>query len=722
MADDRSRPVPDPDEILPSAQLMRRAEGSDTMLAWERFLTGGPHAARPERHFVVASCLRSRDLGIDPRARAAPLLRDSDRIEGLRERHRELISAACGVFGDAADLLAGSRSILLLTSPEGIVLEVVGDTQTQDQGQDIHLMQGGDWREDVIGTNGIGTAIATGRPAHVHAAEHFCEGVKSWTCAASPIMDASSGRVLGVVDISGPPTTYQRTNLTLAVTLARQIEMVLAERAVRERSRLLEACLDRLSSSDAAGLLAIDRSGRLIHSTGRAPAGLRVGQHLPGMDDEVPVERWSDRLPEGLQAEWFNPVRIGGRTIGAMVVIPTRGVRLPGGSGGRTLAAPRLASSPSEVDPTRSSFAAIVGDSPAMLQALQRARHLADKRVAVLIEGETGVGKELFARAMHGDAGAPFIAYNCGAVARELIAAELFGHVRGAYTGATSEGRSGRFELAHGGTLCLDEIGEMPIEVQPFLLRTLEEGVVYRLGETQPRRLDVRLLALTNRNLTDEVESGRFRRDLFYRIAVTRVRIPPLRERPDDVARLVAHFNARLAQRHGVVPRRYGAAAMAMLEGYPWPGNVRELRNVVEELLLIPADGDVTEDELRALLPAVAAPPPGSPGEAAAFSSAPEATPPPAAPAPSSHAPASAAPDQPPLFPDARPPPPAPTSLEEAECAAIIQAVQLHHGNFAEAARALGIARSTLYRKAERYGINLVGAARGWGSGRMARN
>lgn len=724
MADDRSRPMPDSDETLTSAQLMRRAEGSDTMLAWERFLTGGPQAARPERHFVVASWLRSRDLGIDPRARAAPLLRDGDRIEGLRERYRELISAACGVFGDAADLLAGSRSILLLTSPEGIVLEVVGDTQTQDQGQDIHLMQGGDWREDVIGTNGIGTAIATGRPAHVHAAEHFCEGVKSWTCAASPIMDASSGRVLGVVDISGPPTTYQRTNLTLAVTLARQIEMVLAERVVRERSRLLEACLDRLSSSDAAGLLAIDRSGRLIHSTGRAPAGLRVGQHLPGMDDEVPVERWSDRLPEGLQAEWFNPVRVGGRTIGAMVVIPTRGVRGTG-SGGRAVAAPRLAASPSEVDPTRSSFAAIVGDSPAMLQALQRARHLADKRVAVLIEGETGVGKELFARAMHGDGGAPFIAYNCGAVARDLIAAELFGHVRGAYTGATSEGRSGRFELAHGGTLCLDEIGEMPIEVQPFLLRTLEEGVVYRLGETQPRRLDVRLLALTNRNLADEVESGRFRRDLFYRIAVTRVRIPPLRERPDDVARLVAHFNARLAQRHGVVPRRYGAAAMAMLEGYAWPGNVRELRNVVEELLLIPADGDVTEDELRTLLPAAVATPPPPPDPLCEAAAAPAPAPAPAATPPSSPPAAptpSPAPDQPPLFPDARPSQSAPTSLEEAECAAIIQAVQQHHGNFAEAARALGIARSTLYRKAERYGINLVGAARGWGSGRMARN
>jgi transcriptional regulator of acetoin/glycerol metabolism len=651
MAEERPRRRPDVAGSGPAAQLLRRTEGSDTMLAWERFLTGGPLATRPARNFVVASWLRSRALGIDARARAAPLIRDASALEGLRARHHDLVAAAAGVFADAADLLAGSRSILLLTTPEGVVLEVVGDTLTLDAGQTIHLMQGGDWREDVIGTNGIGTAIATGRPAQVHAAEHFCEGIKSWTCAAAPVLDAASGQVLGVVDISGPPSTYQRTNLTLAVSLARQIEMVLAERAVRERSRLLEACLERLSSADAAGLLAIDRNGRLVHTSGRAPVALRVGQHLPGLGDGLPIETWSERLPEGLHPDWFDPVRIGGRTIGAIVVIPPRPVRT-------TFAGAPAAHS--EVDLARSSFAAIMGESPTMLRAIERARQLAGARVPVLIEGETGVGKELFARAMHGAGPAPFVAYNCGAAARELIAGELFGHIRGAFTGATAEGRPGRFELAHGGTLCLDEIGELPLDVQPTLLRVLEEGVVYRLGETRPRRVEVRLLALTNRNLMAEVEAGRFRRDLFYRIAVTRVRIPPLRERADDIPRLVAHFNHRLAGRHGVAPRQFGAEAMALLHRAPWPGNVRELRNVVEELLLIQGTSEVSAAELAAMLPALEGPAP----------------------------------------------PPAVTQLEAAECAAIVQAVQHTQGNFAEAARALGISRSTLYRKAGRYGIS----------------
>ena len=156
----------------------------------------------------------------------------------------------------------------------------------------------------------------------------------------------------------------------------------------------------------------------------------------------------------------------------------------------------RVAERKGEADPQRNGFAQIQGQSAAMLAAVNRGRQLASRRVPVLIEGETGVGKELFARAIHGeeDGGSPFVAYNCGAVSKELIASELFGHVRGAFTGATTEGRPGRFELAHGGTLCLDEIGEMPLDLQPVLLRVLEEGVIYRLGDTQPRRVDVRLL------------------------------------------------------------------------------------------------------------------------------------------------------------------------------------------------------------------------------------
>jgi transcriptional regulator of acetoin/glycerol metabolism len=628
--------------------IMRRAQGSDTMLAWERFLTGDPMAAAPARNFVVASWLRSQKLGINPTGRAAPLTARGDEMERLRQCNGDLLSSAAAVLTEAAGLLEGSRSIMLLTNPDGIVLDVVGDRQTLDEAASIHLVQGGDWREGAVGTNGIGTALAMGRPAQVHAAEHFCEGIKSWTCAAAPVLEPGTGCVLGVVDISGPPITYQRNNLALAVAMARQIEMALAGRAEQERSRLLEVCLSRLSGAGIAGLLAIDRAGRVVHQTGRLPAPLTPGRRLPGLQPGSVVEEWPSRLPDGLRPEWFTPVRIEGRTIGGVLVIPERA---------RSLAA-RL---PSEMPPPATDpFAAIVGHSPALLAALDRARHLAGKQVPVLIEGETGTGKELFARAIHGaqTEARPFIVFNCGAIARDLLAAELFGHVRGAFTGATADGAAGRFELAHGGTLCLDEIGEMPLELQSFLLRALEEGVIYRLGSGQPVRVTVRILALTNRDLREEVAAGRFRRDLYHRISVTRLRPPPLRERDGDVALLIDHFNRQLAGRHEVPLRHFPEPVMARLRAADWPGNVRELRNTVESLLLSAGPAEVAEDEIIALL-----------GDTATTAE-----------------------------------PPHVTSLEQAERLAITRAVQDSHGNLAEAARLLGVSRSTLYRKMDRYG------------------
>lgn len=628
-------------------QVMRRADGSDTMHAWERYLSGDPLAIATLCSYVVSSWQRSLTYGVNPAGRAAPIAVAGDAVEHLRHRHRDLLSAAGGVFAEATELFAGSRSIMLLTNPDGVVLEAVGDMLTLEQGQDIHLMQGGDWREDVVGTNGIGTALATGRPAQVHAAEHFCEGIKRWTCAAAPIFEPGTGAILGVVDISGPPSTYQRNNLTLAVSTARQIETTMAARAAHERSHLLEVCLQRLSAADAAGLIAIDRSGRLVHATGRVAAPVPLGQRLPGLDANTAVEDWVHRLPAGWRPEWFTPVSFGGRTIGAVLVVPPP----------RAIVS-RPAAKGSEGDPGRSSFDHIVGQGAAMQAVIARARQLARRRVPLLIEGETGTGKELLARAIHGDGAAeggdraPFIAFNCGAVPRDLLAGELFGHVRGAFTGATSEGRAGRFELAHHGTLCLDEIGELPLELQPMLLRALEEGVVYRLGDTQPRHVDVRLIAMTNRTLRHEVEAGRFRRDLFHRIGVTSLTIPPLRARADDIPELVEHFNQRLSARHHVAPRQFPPEVMAALAAQPWHGNVRELRNVIESLLLHEASSTVALDELPADLHA-------PPRELA----------------------------------------PRPTSLEDAERAAIGLALRQAQGNMAAAARQLGISRSTLYRK-----------------------
>ncbi len=648
MPDVRTRRRPSPDSAsmpAPAEPAWGRSDTADTMLAWERFLTGHPRAVAPACNFVVSSWQRSLALGVDPSSRSAPLLARGDDLRQLHLRHGELLTAASSLSAELSEVLAGSRSIMLLTNPDGVVLQAVGDRGTLEQGRDIHLMEGGDWSENVVGTNGIGTVIATGRPAQVHAAEHFCEGIKRWTCAAAPIYDPGTGEILGVIDISGPPATYQRTNLALAVTIARQIEAAIGENAAHERSRLLEVCLQRLSASDTAGLLALDRNGRLVHATGRVASPVGLGQHVPGLDATLDVEEWALRLPEQWRSEWFDPVRFRGRSIGAILVIPDK---------------PRAGSARakgSETDPERSGFDAIIGRSRAMTATIERARLLAQRRVPVLIEGETGVGKELFARAMHGsnDPARAFIALNCGATSKELIASDLFGHVRGAFTGATNEGRPGRFELAHGGTLVLDEIGELPLDLQPMLLRVLEEGVVYRLGDTEPRHVDVRLIAITNRDLRSEVEAGRFRRDLFYRISVTGLLVPRLRDRDGDVDLLIEHFNAQIAARHGVPMRMFPPDIRDALRASPWPGNVRELRNLVENLLLtgedpVALDEIVTETRM--------------PEE-------------PAGPSPLA-------------------------KLQDAENDMIARALRQADGNMTGAARLLGVSRSTLYRKLER--------------------
>jgi two-component system NtrC family response regulator len=238
----------------------------------------------------------------------------------------------------------------------------------------------------------------------------------------------------------------------------------------------------------------------------------------------------------------------------------------------------------------------LVYSSARMGAAITTIDRVAGSDATILLTGESGTGKELLARRVHARSprrAGPFVAVNCGAIPRELLESELFGHARGAFTGAVKE-HKGRFEAAHRGTLFLDEIGELPVDLQPKLLRVLESGAVDVLGRERPQPVDVRIVAATNRDLAAEATAGRFRTDLYFRLAVIEVRIPPLRERPEDVPVLVEHF---LAKWSGTRRLRVAADAMAMLREAPWTGNVRELENAVRRFCLL-ADGEVIGADL----------------------------------------------------------------------------------------------------------------------------
>ncbi len=319
----------------------------------------------------------------------------------------------------------------------------------------------------------------------------------------------------------------------------------------------------------------------------------------------------------------------------------------------------------------------LVWTGETMRRVMAQIERVAASESRVCIYGETGTGKELVARTLHEQshrAGGPFVTLNCAAVPAELIESELFGHEKGSFTGAAQR-HTGKFEQAHRGTLFLDEIGDMPTAMQAKLLRVLEEGEVERIGADKPTTVDVRVIVATHRNLEQLIEAGTFRRDLYHRVVVFPVELPPLRRRCEDLPALVVHFVRQVSAQNGWKPAAFAPSAIDALKEYPWPGNIRELRNVVERLLLL-ADGEIDREAVARALPALQRSPepanrPLGPDGAAACTG------------PLAH------------------------RVQDFERATVLAELERNHHNVTQTARALGLERSHLYKKCQQLGIDL---------------
>jgi transcriptional regulator of acetoin/glycerol metabolism len=641
----------------------------EVMSAWESFMVHGDCQNNYVRDVIRLSWERCRSIDVSPLTAAAPMSVNGEDLRRHQNRHRELLDTARTVVVALEPILSHSRSLLVVTDPQGVILDAYGDPGTLKLGAERHITPGGHWAEDCGGTNAIGTAIASGYPVQVHAVEHYCEGVKTWTCAAALIRDDQGKDILGTIDISGSDDTFNAHSLALAVSTASQIESILKGNEARDLIRLLEWCNAKGGILQRDGLIVLDRKQRIVSANEKAAAALRrlgvphgivAGQSLPvgrfgtnGM--RTPRPGVDSNNPEWMDPAWMQPVVVDGKTMGYTLVIPDRTPRILHHAASQS-------ASPPISGHLEHSFDKIVGVSEGISAAIERSKRLAQGEQPILVLGETGVGKEEFSKAIHLASrvrSGPFVALNCAALAKDLVASELFGYVDGAFTGAAPGGRRGKFEEADGGTLFLDEIGELPIDVQAHLLRVLQDGIVTRVGENRTRKVAVRVISATNRELRTEIARGLFREDLYYRLAATTLSIPPLRARQRDIPILADYFLELLEQRYGGPSKIISNGLNQLLSMYSWPGNIRELRNVLESMWHLSDQAILDIDDF-----------PPEYRDSGLDESIPQFA-----------------------------------GLRGKEREAIIAAIESHAGNMRQAALALGIARSTLYEKMKAYGI-----------------
>ncbi|WP_266033142.1 sigma-54-dependent Fis family transcriptional regulator [Brucella intermedia] len=619
--------------------------------AWERFISRGLLSASDIRSVVAQSWQRSASGQVSVTRKQAPIL-DEGEFHRRKLHSADMISAAVSALQRSRLFLADAGSMLILADESGHIIATEGDARVIDAGRDNHLELGGDWSEARIGTNAIGTALVEKTAVHIHGSEHYCEGVQRWSCAAVPVFNPVNRRLMGVVDVSGPAKTFNPQSMALAVSVGSEIEAALDRQLRMEHEVLLRQFLSKRAVWLNEDMLVLDRYGQIVHSTDES--NLKMLLLESGLQEQIetkPPEEWQDTFLRGAANAEFDLIKSDGASIGAILLARGRGRKASSKS------VRHASSSESAV-----SFAEILGDSPSVRHAKERARQFAEAGLPVLLEGETGTGKELFARAMHeaaNDGASPFVPVNCGGIARDLIASELFGYAKGSFTGADIHGREGKIIAADSGMLCLDEIGELPLELQPYLLRVLEDGIVYPVGSQDGRKVQFLLVSMTNRSLQSEITAGRFRSDLYYRIAVATVNIPALRDRGDDVALLAEHFAHKAAQRMGRTAPHFSPEALDAFCRYVWPGNVRQLRNIVETAVALNRNGNIGLDDIPVELSM------NSGGESASDKKI----------------------------------------LQRVEETAIREAMSQCNGNLTEAARQLGIARSTLYLRLERYRI-----------------
>ncbi len=591
---------------------------------------------------LARSWLRCAKAGLSPSrtVKDVPALHDNLLKQRLEE-HQELVSHAQPVMEHLFSQVKHSNSMVVLADHSGTLLHVLGDGDFLPKAEQVALAPGASWQENHRGTNAIGTALAEYSAIAIRGAEHFLEQNSILTCTAAPLYDPQ-GQILGVIDISSEVQRYHPHTGGLVKTAAQMIENKLLLSRYQNAMRLHLHPHPKGIGTVGEGIIVLSEQG-VGHTANRAALEMLELSYVEL--SQFPLRLWLEQqLSQHRNLHHLLPMSLAkGKTLYVQVVLPNKNTHAT-----RDQKTVHVQDALSRLD---------TGDE-AIQKLVHKARKVAGTAIPILLHGESGVGKEWFAKAIHESGqrkNGPFVAINCAALPEQLIESELFGYTAGAFTGARREGYRGRIVEAHGGTLFLDEIGDMPLSLQSRLLRVLQEREVTPLGGGKAIKVDFSLVCATHRNLPQDIASGRFRADLYYRLNGMALVVPALRERSDFLILLRS-----LLQQHS--PEKFCTISPSLqqaLQHYSWPGNLRQLNNVILTAVTLLEQDDnlidwphLSDDMLTALTPL-----------------------------PSSNQTSDT------------------TTLERLSQQAIEQALSACGGNVSQAARQLGISRNTLYRR-----------------------
>ncbi|SKA95459.1 PAS domain S-box-containing protein [Caloramator quimbayensis] len=536
---------------------------------------------------------RSNEYGIEINRVYPKKILSKEEIPILIKRNRDLIRIASPFMKILYDFLEGSGFFIVLTDNEGCILSTIGDKDIILAAKEMNLDVGAYMNENSIGTNAMGTAIKEDMPIQISAKEHFITAYHRWTCSAAPIHNIK-GEIIGTLNLTGNSNLVHPHTLGLVVAAVRSIENQI--KSDEANNRLIEtySYLNTIIESINFGIIAVDKDGLIKNINGAACSMFNCSkdylneQHvqriLPSWNEiEMKIKSGNKIVDEEIH------FKINGKSQKYIINIhPIKDEK--DSLLGTVISFKNMQNVYNLINKytgmkARYTFEDIIYKSSSMGKIIEYSKSIADSPSTVLITGESGTGKEILAQAIHNSSSRKdngFVAINCGAIPQNLIESELFGYDEGAFTGAKKGGNPGKFELANGGTLFLDEIGEMTPDMQVKLLRALQEGCITRIGGSKYIEVDVRIIAATNRNLLSEVQRGNFREDLYYRISVIPILLPPLRERREDIPLLIEHFLELKSLKLKKPIPKLNQLLYDKILSYNWWGNIRELENFIE--------------------------------------------------------------------------------------------------------------------------------------------